>query len=168
MDWFIPEHYLESFMHARDYRRKGFTLLELMIVVAIIGFLASIAIPQYQNYSMRARLTEGVQMLGAARVGVTEFFLLRGSMPKDAEEAGLVALETPVIKSLGYSRQSNNSATLSVEVQNTGRSDLDGKFFSMVAREASGALAWVCRPGNQGGANTLAVPGHFLPASCRG
>jgi type IV pilus assembly protein PilA len=155
-------------MHAADSRWAGFTLIELMIVVAIIGFLASIAIPQYQNYSMRARLTEGIQVLGAARVGVTEFFLLRGNMPLTADEAGVVSLETPVIKSLSYNRQSATESTLSVEVHNTGNSELDGKFFSMVAREAAGALAWVCRPGDHVGAESRAVAKAFLPASCRG
>lgn len=154
-------------MQTYDFR-AGFTLIELMVVVAIVGLLASVAIPQYQDYSVRARMTEGVQVLAAARISVVEYFLTKGEMPKNAAEAGLAALKTSLVKNLTYAQVDEKTATLSVEVHNTGSANADGKFFSMVGREASGAVAWQCRPGDAAGPTSRAVPAHLLPGSCRG
>jgi type IV pilus assembly protein PilA len=70
-------------------KQQGFTLIELMIVVAIIGILAAIAIPAYQDYTIRAQVSEGLNLSGGAKAAVTEFFQDRGSMPADNSEAGL-------------------------------------------------------------------------------
>lgn len=147
-------------------RRAGFTLMELMIVVAIISFLAAMAMPQYQDYSARARLTEAFQMLAAARVRVMEFFISQGRMPQNEAEAGLVPLETAVVKGLSYALV-NGVATLSVKVGQTGSSEADGRSFSMEGRQQSGTVIWQCRPGDAGGADSQAVPARFLPANCR-
>jgi type IV pilus assembly protein PilA len=63
--------------------QKGFTLIELMIVVAIIGILAAIAIPAYQDYTIRAQVTEGLNLGGAVKVAVAEFFANTGAWPVD-------------------------------------------------------------------------------------
>ena len=146
----------------------GFSLIELMIVVGIISILAAGAIPQYQNYDARARLTEAVQVLGAARVGVAEYFISRGFMPANAPEAGIETVESTVVKSLVYTQSSNTVAILSVEVQGTGNSAADGKFFSMDGVAANGMISWNCRPGDKGGRTSKAVPSHLLPGNCRG
>jgi type IV pilus assembly protein PilA len=70
-------------------KQQGFTLIELMIVVAIIGILAAIAIPAYQDYTIRAQVSEGLNLSGGAKAAVTEFFQDRGTMPADNNEAGL-------------------------------------------------------------------------------
>ena len=69
--------------------QKGFTLIELMIVVAIIGILAAIAIPQYQNYVARAQFSEAPTLLGGARVAVEEFYVSNGSFPNDLDDLGV-------------------------------------------------------------------------------
>ena len=69
----------------KNQMQKGFTLIELMIVVAIIGILAAIAIPQYQNYIARAQVTEPVSLLAAAKTPITEFVASNGAFPTDAE-----------------------------------------------------------------------------------
>jgi len=68
--------------------QKGFTLIELMIVVAIIGILAAIAIPAYQDYTIRAQVTEGLNLASAVKAGVSESFANTGSWPLDLTTAG--------------------------------------------------------------------------------
>jgi len=74
--------------------QKGFTLIELMIVVAIIGILAAIAIPAYQDYTIRAQVSEGMNLAAAAKAAVAESFLNRGTAPANREVAGMSATAT--------------------------------------------------------------------------
>ena len=68
--------------------QKGFTLIELMIVVAIIGILAAIAIPAYQDYTIRSKVTELVNAAGVCKTSVAEFYQVQGKMPGDAKAGG--------------------------------------------------------------------------------
>src|SRR5210317_1747821 len=73
----------------RMKKQQGFTLIELMIVVAIIGILAAIAIPAYQDYTIRAQVSEGLNLSSGAKAAVTEYYMDRGSYPTDNVLAGL-------------------------------------------------------------------------------
>ena len=74
--------------------QKGFTLIELMIVVAIIGILAAIAIPAYQDYTIRAQVSEGMNLAAAAKAAVSEYFINRGQAPTTRLVAGMSATDT--------------------------------------------------------------------------
>jgi len=83
---------MKSITSMKKAVQKGFTLIELMIVVAIIGILAAIAIPAYQDYIARAQVSEGMATAGAIKTGITEFFQAQGAMPGvgvyDASDGG--------------------------------------------------------------------------------
>lgn len=76
-----------------NHTQKGFTLIELMIVVAIIGILAAVAIPQYQNYIARAQASEAVSLLGGAKTPITEFVASNGNFPDGDELVDLGVID---------------------------------------------------------------------------
>ncbi len=78
---------LKEFFHMKTMQ-KGFTLIELMIVVAIIGILAAIAIPAYQDYTIRSQVTEGLNLASAVKAGVAETYANTGVWPADLDAAG--------------------------------------------------------------------------------
>ncbi|MEO8938291.1 MAG: pilin [Burkholderiaceae bacterium] len=154
--------------------QKGFTLIELMIVVAIIGILAAIALPAYQDYTKRAKLAEVILAASACRTSITEVYQSANALPA----AGAWGCEVAVGNGSKYVSKVDTSTTGAITVTvGTGidTANVDGKLVTLIPRNTANTAApvvgggvgqWVC------GSTTLlpatTVPAKYLPASCRG
>jgi type IV pilus assembly protein PilA len=155
--------------------QKGFTLIELMIVVAIIGILAAIALPAYQDYTKRAKMSEVILAASACRTSVSEAYQSASSLPV----AGSWGCEVAAGSGSKYVSKVDTSATGAITVTvGTGidATNIDGKLVTLIPRNTANTGAptfpgssvgqWVC------GSTTLTpattVPAKYLPSSCRG
>ncbi len=138
---------------------KGFTLIELMIVLAIVGILAAIAIPMYLDYSVRSQVSHGLSMASGAKASVTEYYQNRGAFPGDNATAGVSAPGTITGK---YVSQVEVVAGGLIQV--TYGVDANNKIFNavltMTPADNLGAVAWSCT-----GDATLVA--KWLPPACR-
>ena len=160
--------------------QKGFTLIELMIVVAIIGILAAIAIPAYQDYTIRAQVSEGMNLAAAAKAAVAESFLNRGTAPANRTAAGMSATATDT--SGKYVTGVNvTNGTIIVSYGNEANSQINGLTLEIVPYvTADRSVAWRCGGANVP-ANTTIMNGaaysggtlagnnyiKYLPSACR-
>jgi type IV pilus assembly protein PilA len=142
--------------------QKGFTLIELMIVVAIIAILAAIAIPAYQNYLIRAQVSEGAVLTDGAKTAIAEFYSTRGSFPSANASAGLPANATSIsgkyVAQVDVSKPGVIVATFNTTDAN---SAIQGKDFALSAIANGGSITWSCTSSN------TTIDPKYLPTSCQ-
>jgi type IV pilus assembly protein PilA len=139
--------------------QKGFTLIELMIVVAIIGILAAVAIPAYQDYIARAQMSEAVTLMGGAKTPLSEYIADQGTLPTAITDVvGTVSGKYVAALSLG-GEATNVFLTATMGTSNV-NSAIQGKTVQMSSTD--GARSWDCSPGA-----TDPADAKYLPAACR-
>ena len=135
--------------------QKGFTLIELMIVVAIIGILAAIALPAYQDYTKRTHVSEGLTLAGGAKASVTEYFSSQGNFPTNNASAGLAAKADIKGNAVTSVTVANGKITIAYNDKVINNATLE-----LSPTSGAGGVQWSCKGGT--------VIAKYRPSNCRG
>ena len=137
--------------------QKGFTLIELMIVIAIIGILAVVALPAYQDYTARAQVSEALTLAEGQKSAVTEYRSDRGAWPTTNTEAGVASsISGKYVASVQVGADGIITATMKTADVNN---DIKGKTLILKPTDVAGSFTWTCDGGD--------IAQKFRPSTCR-
>ncbi len=138
-------------------RQRGFTLIELMVVVGVVGILTSVALPVYKDYSVRAKVSEGLNLTTAAKLAVVETWNTTGNLPTSNTEAGAAPAESI---NGNYVRRVfvGNAGTITVEFS-AQEPAIHNKTVKLVPENGRGGVRWLC--------SSAAIKSRYLPPQCR-
>ncbi|ENX0328414.1 prepilin-type N-terminal cleavage/methylation domain-containing protein, partial [Neisseria gonorrhoeae] len=158
--------------------QKGFTLIELMIVIAIVGILAAVALPAYQDYTARAQVSEAILLAEGQKSAVTEYYLNHGEWPENNTSAGVASASD--IKGKYVKQVEVAKGVVTAEMLSSGvNKEIQGKKLSLWAKREAGSVKWFCgRPVQRADANDDTVTDNggngnekietkHLPSTCR-
>ncbi|HEZ5890611.1 TPA: pilin [Neisseria meningitidis] len=159
--------------------QKGFTLIELMIVIAIVGILAAVALPAYQDYTARAQVSEAILLAEGQKSAVTEYYLNHGIWPSDNSAAGVASSSTIKGKYVKEVEVKNGVVTATMASSNV-NNEIKDKKLSLWAKRQDGSVKWFCgqpveRTDNNAAnddvaaaaANGKQIDTKHLPSTCR-
>ncbi|HEZ7070609.1 TPA: pilin [Neisseria meningitidis] len=155
--------------------QKGFTLIELMIVIAIVGILAAVALPAYQDYTARAQVSEAILLAEGQKSAVTEYYLNHGKWPGNNTSAGVATsskIKGKYVEKVEVAKGVITATMLSSGVNN----EIKGKKLSLWAKRQDGSVKWFCgQPVTRNTADdddvaangTDKIDTKHLPSTCR-
>ena len=147
----------------RSARQGGFTLIELMIVIAIIGILAAIALPAYQDYTVRAKMSEPMAAMAEAKTSISEYLAARGVLPDDAAQAGINSFPNKeIVKSVLYTSAGGGLITAVVQ-DGVVPTDTTTFVLSGTVDTTDRTIQWRCKEGGDD-----QIEAKYLPSTCRG
>lgn len=138
--------------------QKGFTLIELMIVVAIIATLAAIAMPVYERYTIRAQVAEGLALVGPFKPAIIEYRNDNGTFPADNAEAGLGAPTDYAGRYVSYIRV--DGPVVSIRYGNEAHELINGRILTVTAVANPGSISWDCT-------SSGAISDNYRPSACQ-
>ena len=138
---------------------KGFTLIELMIVIAIIGILAAMAVPMYLDYAVRSQVAEGLNLAAGAKIAVAEYYQNQGTFPPGNAAAGL---EAPTNITGSYVTRVDVTDTGAIQITFGNRANIKiiDAVLSMTPTDANGSVRWTC-------SGDATLVDKWLPPACR-
>lgn len=137
----------------------GFTLIELMIVVAIIAIIAAIAIPAYQDYVIRSQVAEGFNLFGGVRPTLEEYYANHGDFPPENDVGGIEDQIQGNYVNMVDARSQRGKVIINFDMPKT-NATIRGKGIIMSAVTSSGSIVWTCD-------RTMSMPAKYLPTGCR-
>ncbi|EMU0667297.1 pilin [Neisseria gonorrhoeae] len=154
--------------------QKGFTLIELMIVIAIVGILAAVALPAYQDYTARAQVSEAILLAEGQKSAVTEYYLNHGKWPENNTSAGVASAST--IKGKYVQKVEVAKGVVTAQMKPSGvNNEIKGKKLSLWAKRQDGSVKWFCgQPVKRANADDAVkddaadkINTKHLPSTCR-
>ena len=142
--------------------QKGFTLIELMIVIAIVGILAAVALPAYQDYTARAQMSEALTLAEGQKSAVVEYYSDNGTFPATNASAGIANardIKGKYVASVNVFGTATSAVITSTMKSSGVNKDIQGKTLLLQGKQNSGSFEWTCVKGT--------VDDKFLPSSCR-
>ncbi|EPI0867319.1 pilin [Neisseria gonorrhoeae] len=162
--------------------QKGFTLIELMIVIAIVGILAAVALPAYQDYTARAQVSEAILLAEGQKSAVTEYYLNHGIWPENNASAGVASPASNIKGKYVQKVEVNNGVVTATMASSNVNKEIKDKRLSLWAKRQDGSVKWFCgRPVTRDNANAKAgnddavkdatgndkIDTKHLPSTCR-
>ncbi|ENW0540279.1 pilin, partial [Neisseria gonorrhoeae] len=123
--------------------QKGFTLIELMIVIAIVGILAAVALPAYQDYTARAQVSEAILLAEGQKSAVTEYYLNHGKWPENNGDAGVASASKIIGKYVQKVEVAKGVVTATMKSDGVNK-EIKGKKLSLWGRREDGSVKWFC------------------------
>ncbi|ENV9417063.1 pilin [Neisseria gonorrhoeae] len=159
--------------------QKGFTLIELMIVIAIVGILAAVALPAYQDYTARAQVSEAILLAEGQKSAVTEYYLNHGEWPENNASAGVASSPTDIKGKYVKEVEVKNGVVTATMKSDGVNKEIKNKKLSLWAKRENGSVKWFCgqpvtRESNNADAddvtddtNGTKIDTKHLPSTCR-
>ena len=152
------EHAVDT-MNTSTNKQQGFTLIELMIVMSIVGILTSTALPAYQDYVIRAQVAEGLTLSAPAKLAVTEYYQLTGTWPENNDEAGLADKHDIIGQYTEHMSVKDN--VIEIKYAYAANQAIHNERIELTGTaNGSGRITWTCTPKD-------GFDAKYLPASCR-